>query len=113
MEPSTREAAEIRELTFPDGRWALHTDLPGGVWISTVEAPRADSFDGMLVAMLDPVCDRAKGRSPGQYRYETMVFRGEDRDDLDCQRYLTQDEARAGHSAMVRKWSTENRKFYS
>ena len=37
--------------------------------------------------------------------FETMVFGGEgDFDDLDCDRYATEEEALAGHAAMERKW---------
>lgn len=40
--------------------------------------------------------------------FETMVFTSEDDfTDIDCMRYSTEEEARAGHLAMVAKWSAE------
>jgi hypothetical protein len=36
--------------------------------------------------------------------FETMVFRSNRDGDLDCERYATEEGARAGHEAMVAKW---------
>lgn len=69
--------------TGKDRRVAEST-LPDGKWVSTVRLP----------LMLD------------HRRFETMVFISRDSlDELDCDRYDTETDARAGHDEMVRKWS--------
>lgn len=41
--------------------------------------------------------------------FETIVFDGyETFHELDCDRYSTEEEARAGHERMCEKWSVEN-----
>lgn len=41
--------------------------------------------------------------------FETMVFPSEKEwSELDCRRYATEQEALAGHRAMVEKWENEN-----
>lgn len=39
--------------------------------------------------------------------FETIVFKLGDWSDLDCSRYTTQEEAKAGHSAMTAKWGVK------
>lgn len=36
--------------------------------------------------------------------FETMVFQGDDEDDIDMQRYATISEALEGHAEMAEKW---------
>ena len=36
--------------------------------------------------------------------FETMVFKGDDSDDLDMERYTTLEQAENGHKEMVKKW---------
>lgn len=58
--------------------------LPDGKWVSTVRLPES-SF---------------------HRNFETMVFRSRDSlGEIDCAKYDTEDEAMAGHEAMIRKWS--------
>ncbi len=47
------------------------------------------------------------GDGPPLY-YETMVFRGDEMEDLDMERYTTREEAYAGHDRMVAKWREKN-----
>lgn len=63
------------------------TTLPGGARVSTV-------WLGL---------DHQFGDGPPLI-FETMVFPAESSMDLDCERYSTEEEAKAGHSAMVEKW---------
>ncbi len=39
--------------------------------------------------------------------FETMVFTEDDFDQLDCQRYSSEQEASLGHLKMVEKWKTK------
>ena len=65
------------------------TTLPDGKWISTVHLGIDHSF----------------GSGPPLI-FETMVFPSQgDYGELDCDRYSTEAEAKAGHAAMVEKWS--------
>lgn len=66
------------------------TTLPDGKWISTVWL----------------------GLDHGQWGrplyFETMVFPKQgDFTELECERYSTEEEALAGHAAVVAKWSKE------
>lgn len=71
-------------------RFLARTDLPGGVWISTVHT-------GLDMSLTD------RGRP---IIFETMVFGPAGvSSDLDCERYCTKEEALAGHEAMVTKWT--------
>jgi hypothetical protein len=63
---------------------ALDEDLPGGLRVSTVRLPFDHQFAG----------------GPPLW-YETMVFPKNSYWDLAMDRYTTEDEARAGHEAMV------------
>jgi hypothetical protein len=39
-----------------------------------------------------------------------MVFKNsESAEDVDCERYSTEEDAKAGHDAMVKKWSEAGR----
>lgn len=58
-------------------------DLPGDLRVSTVRLSADHGFGGKPLW------------------YETMVFPMDSWGDLDCQRYETEEEARAGHDAMV------------
>jgi hypothetical protein len=68
-----------------DDRRVEETTLPDGKWISTVLLPI---------------------EHPGGMWFETMVFatQGAGSDDLDCVRYRTEEEARAGHADVVAEW---------
>lgn len=73
-------------------RRIAETTLPDGKWVSTV-------WLGL---------DHGAGCGPPLI-FETMVFApsrdGELRESLDCDRYATAAEAKAGHAEMVAKWS--------
>ena len=65
------------------------TELPGGCWVSTVWLGLDHSF----------------GTGPPLV-YESMVFAShEDMTDLDCVRYTTREQAEAGHSELVTRWT--------
>lgn len=66
-----------------DERRVDRTELPDGVWVSTVHL----------------VLDHRHGDDGPPLIFETMVFEGEH--DQDCWRYSTEEEARAGHNAVV------------
>ena len=69
-------------------RRVAETTLPNGIWISTVYLGLNHNF----------------GDGPPLI-FETMVFRSqEDMWDLDMDRYSTEEQAKAGHEAMVAKW---------
>lgn len=72
-----------------DERRVSHTTLPDGKWVSTV-------WLGL---------DHSHGYGPPLI-FETMVFaEGEPHATvIDSARYSTEEEARAGHAAMVTKW---------
>ncbi len=68
------------------------TTLPNGRWVSTVWLGLDHSF--------------TPGGPP--LIFETMVFPSQgEMCDLDCDRYSTEEEARAGHARMVEKWTAE------
>ena len=76
------------------------TILADGKMVSTVKlSAMVRDIDDFL---LDPLLGRQGGLD-----YETMVFPNEnDAGDIDCQRYATLEEAKAGHQRMVQKWQT-------
>ena len=87
------------EITFEEARSLFgnfeykvidQTTLPGGVWVSTV-------WLGL---------DHGFGESARPLIFETMVFPSTyNLLEVDCRRYATEDEARAGHAEMVTKWT--------
>lgn len=66
-------------------RVALDEGLRGGLRVSTVRLS----------------CDHGFGGTP--LWYETMVFPDNGWDDLACERYETEDQAIAGHAAMLER----------
>ena len=76
------------ERSFEENdRVVTQTKLPWGGLVSTVFLCLDHSFGG--------------GRP---LIFETMVFSKKSCSELDMDRYATEEEARAGHEAMVRKW---------
>lgn len=71
-------------------RQIARTTLPDGKWVSTVWLGLDHSF----------------GDGPPLI-FETMVFPADDMTDLDCERYSTEAEAKAGHERMVAKWTAK------
>lgn len=64
--------------------------------------------DGKYVSTVWIGLDHSFGQGPPLI-FETMVFGSEnDRSDVDCARYSTESEARAGHDAMVQRWSPKH-----
>lgn len=92
MSQSEWEAAAF----YDDGyQRVAETTLPTGKWVSTVWLGVDHLF-----------------RAPGKpLIFETLVFPRSgskvhgDWEDLDCDRYATEEEALAGHAKMVEKWS--------
>ena len=87
------------------------THVEGGYVVSTIR--RDDSLqalDGMLEMMTAIVGDIGRADLSAEGEYETMVFPGTAKagisnwTELDFQRYDSEEEARAGHEAMVEKW---------
>lgn len=77
-----------------DIKCVAETTLPDGTWISTV-------WLGL---------DHSTGLGPPLI-FETKVFSDEaSRDDLDVARYSTEADAKEGHEAMVKRWSTPHAK---
>jgi hypothetical protein len=74
------------------------TYLKDGTMISTIRRT------GMALAM-DGMLDMFTGRA-SDLMYETMVFEDPTQHmrDAECVRYATEEEALAGHLAMVEKW---------
>src|SRR5437868_3160304 len=83
--------AWARGFKDPDQRIIEQTELPDGRLVSTVWLGLDHSFGG----------------GPPMI-FETMVFpkRG-DYSELDCERWATEEEARAGHRRLVEKWSDD------
>jgi hypothetical protein len=80
---------EWGRLAGSDQKIVARSDLPGGVWVSTV-----------LLGL-----DHSFGSGPPVI-FETMVFESQDNlEELDCERYCTRAEAELGHEAMVTKWT--------
>ena len=78
-----------RKLEDREYRRLAETTLPDGKRVSTV-------WIGL---------DHQFGERPPLI-FETMVFPSRnDMDEQDCERYTTEAEAKAGHDAMVEKWS--------
>lgn len=81
---------EWDRLCQTDQKFVSRTDLPGGVFVSTV-----------LLGV-----DHSFGFGTRPVIFETMVFESiENMEGLDCQRYCTKTEAELGHEAMVTKWT--------
>lgn len=68
-----------------------YTELPWGGRVSTVWLGLDHGFGEV-----------------GPLIFETMVFPKDSFSELDCQRYSTEDQARAGHDAMVEKWQSKD-----
>jgi hypothetical protein len=77
-----------RALEDIDARRIGETFLPDGIRISTVWIGLDHNFAGVGPPLI----------------FESMAFGSDGNGDLDCRRYATEEEARAGHSAMVAKW---------
>ena len=77
-------------LTDPNYKFIKQEELSDGKWISTVWLGLDHNFyekDSPLI-------------------FETMVFpKKGDYQDLDCQRYSTEEEAISGHEKLVKKYS--------
>lgn len=79
-----------RALQDTDGRRIARTELPDGKLVSTV-------WLGL---------DHRLGVDGSPLIFETMVFPSSDSlEALDCERYSTEEEARAGHLEMVLRWA--------
>lgn len=71
-------------------RVVARTDLPGGAWVSTVLLGIDHNFSSEGPPLI----------------FETMVFAGpEGGAELDCRRYATREQAEAGHSELVTRWT--------
>lgn len=77
------------------------TTLPDGKWVSTVELDYGNPLEAFR-SLAGAVLQKPIGKP-----FETMVFacRARFSEEVDVQQYDTVEEARAGHEAMVRKWS--------
>jgi hypothetical protein len=81
---------EWGKLSTSEKKFVAQTDLPGGVWVSTV-----------LLGM-----DHSFGRGVRPVIFETMVFESKDNlVEIDGNRYCTREEAELGHNEMVTKWT--------
>jgi hypothetical protein len=86
-------------------RQALAVSLVGPWRVSTVDMECLSDGQRLMVALRE-VAGALLERPPlGDYRYETMVFLGDDYSDHDVSRYATEAEALAGHEAMCAKWA--------
>lgn len=83
--PATQE--ESMEL-FGKSRVVKQETTPSGFFVSTVFL----------------VLNHAFGEGPPLI-FETMVFSDDSGRDLDCERYSTEEEARAGHEKWVKKYT--------
>lgn len=84
----------MRALEDPAQKRVAATTLPDGKWVSTVWL----AIDHRMTREGPPII------------FETMVFamdgpEGGLGESLDCDRYATEAEAKAGHAEMVAKWS--------
>jgi len=82
-----------------DAEWyRLHSDFSYRV-IEQTTLP-----DGTFVSTVWLGLDHHFGREP-PFIFETMVFPNKDsRNDRECRRYSTEEDARAGHAEMVERW---------
>jgi hypothetical protein len=71
-------------------RRVAYNELQNGLRVSTVYLGLDHSFDG-----------------PAPLIFETMVFPLVGYGDLDCRRYSTEEQAKAGHAEMVEKWKQQ------
>jgi len=84
-------AGALEDRTI-DKRRVAETTLPNGRWVSTV-------WLGL---------DHRFGHGPPLI-FESMVFESKaEMDEIDCERYSTEEEARVGHQELVEKWSKAN-----
>src|SRR5262245_52369685 len=91
--PASMEEIEPRLRDIGYKRVAEDT-LPSGTWISTVWLGIDHSFFNGPPLI-----------------FETMVFPSRDKlSNLDVERYATEEEAIAGHKAMVEKWRAKENK---
>ena len=64
--------------------------------------------DGTWISAVWLGLDHRFGSDGPPLIFETMVFPSKsDLRESDCERYATEDEARAGHAAMVARWSAK------
>lgn len=79
-----------RLFSDPTYKVVEQTTLPSGVWVSTVLL----GIDHRFNEIGPPII------------FETMVFPAEDDfEELDMDRYVTKEQAEAGHRVMVAKWT--------
>ena len=105
-----------RKYILEDGRPKLEPDiLKWGKWFESADRHVAlTEAEGFTVSTVFLGLDHAFGGTV-PILFETMVFKrgdwdsGESLPDQDCERYSTIEEARAGHEAMVAKWSLNER----
>jgi hypothetical protein len=87
--PITDSVAFVKKSRNQKYRRVASTILPDGKWVSTIWVGLNFQF----------------GRGPPLI-FETMVYPSKDNfNDLTCERYSTEEEARAGHKRLVEKWT--------
>lgn len=105
-------------MAIPDelnrGHWILDGHDVVGVdlltwakWFETADRTVAKTTlpDGTLISTVFLGIDHSFGVGKVPIIFETMVFAsGENRNDNDCERYATWEQAEAGHVVMVEKW---------
>lgn len=82
------------------------------VWISTVDItnPMTRALDSLIDVMGGNELDRPyAGTKATEFQYETLVWPSNgdgpmDVTEIDCARYQTLEEAKAGHARMIKKW---------
>jgi hypothetical protein len=88
MEGNPIDTRQWAVLFESDDRIIARTELPGGCQVSTVWLGLDHSF----------------GTGPPLI-FESMVFGPDSSADLDMMRYTTREEAEAGHSVLVTRWT--------
>ena len=93
------------------GRTLKRDTLADGKWVSTVEL----DYSNPIIALRDVAVDFMASMGgpedgsrlpPTGGRFETMVFPSKGNwTDIDVSQYATEEEALAGHEAMVAKWA--------
>jgi hypothetical protein len=86
-------SGEVKELKVM-ARHQLRLTMVGPYRVSTIDLAAMEGLTANSRAAITKV------RVP----FETMVFVGEEGDSLDEERYVTREEAMAGHEAMVERW---------
>lgn len=81
-----------RQDLKPAAPYQLLLTMAGPYRISTIDQSKIPGLEGFFAR---------PGAGPP---FETMVFGGEGSSDLDCDKYATEEQARAGHEAMVATW---------